>query len=326
MNQGVRVPVESAEAEKQSLQRAGELKDGLRPLHEQDYVVFPVTSSYDGSTVERDFPSYDTTPSFREKARELLSGEEMKSLISSYDIIGRIALIQIRTELEHKEVELAKALLDANPQVDTVRKRSEARTGKYRLRSTTYLAGEETSMTTHTEHGVTLQVDVDTVYFSPRLSRERARIATLVEPEESVLVMFSGCAPYPCVIAQEAAPERVTGVEWNEAGHRLGLRNVEENGFGDIITLCNGDVRRVVPDLGVFDRVIMPAPHSADGYLDLLGEVLRREGSAHVYRFEESPSEDWIDVEDREVTVHNIEHCGDRSPSEARVCYDIVMD
>ncbi len=45
--------------------------------------------------------------------------------------------------------------------------------GDFRLGNLRHLAGEERTITIHRENGLRLRVDVETCYFSPRLSTER---------------------------------------------------------------------------------------------------------------------------------------------------------
>jgi tRNA (guanine37-N1)-methyltransferase len=321
MERGVRIPKQRAEAAKNELQDDGVLDTSLQPVTQQDHIVFPVTDDYKGETVEASFESFTTTTTFREAVTPFLTDEEQEVFIHSYDSVGSIAIIQVPDELAEKEDAIGQALLDAQPSIRTVRSRNTERGGQQRLRTTKHLAGEDTTKTVHVEHGVELVVDVDAVYFSPRLSTERARIANMVGAGEDVLVMFSGCAPYPCVIAEKSEAASITGVEINDAGHRLGVENVGRNGFENRVSLHQGDVADVVPGLGVFDRVVMPAPHNATDYVDLGKRVVRDQGVLHVYAFVKNGDHKTFD----ELSVENTVVCGDRSPSEQRVCYDVVL-
>lgn len=328
MRWGRRVPQTKAEETKRKLQDKNLLHHEYKPIHEDNTVIFPVRQGYDGPAVKREFERFAKTPSFEEQAASILDDDELDDFISSYDIIGDIALIQVPDSLLHRADQLGEALLEAHQHISTVRRRNTARTGKYRLRQTDYVAGEKKTKTTHTEHGVDLTVDIDDVYFSPRLSTERRRIADLVEDGEDVLVMFGGCAPYACVIAAHAKPSSIVSVEWNPAGHALAEDNVDQNNVDDIVRCVNGDVDRVVPRLNRFDRVIMPAPHNAADHTSLLNGALKDTGKAHVYRFQEgnATQTEWLSDISGEITVPHIEHCGDKNPALSRVCYDLYID
>lgn len=322
MVKGVQTQPREAEAVRQRLLRDGVLHEEYKPRRDDDTVVFPVKDDYDGDTIDCDFERFKSTPSFKDAVEDMLTGAERDAFIHSYDVIGDIAIIQVPDVLEGKAGRIAERLLASKPNVNTVRRRSEERSGTFRLRETAHLAGVDKTQTTHVEHGVRISVDVNDVYFSPRLSTERGRIAGLVEDGERVLVMFSGCAPYPCVIAELAAPDLVVGVELNPAAHRHAVQSVDQNGFGDVIDLYQGDVDDVVPDLGVFDRVVMPAPHDALRHVSLLeGSVA--DGRAHIYSFVNTGRLASGDLgSDLPGEGVRTVRCGDRSPSETRVCFD----
>jgi tRNA (guanine37-N1)-methyltransferase len=64
------------------------------------------------------------------------------------------------------------------------------------------LAGKNTKEAVHGENGVQMKVNLEQTYFSAKSAHERLRIAQLVKPGEEILVMFSGVAPYPLVLAK----------------------------------------------------------------------------------------------------------------------------
>ena len=73
-----------------------------------------------------------------------------------------------------------------------------------------------------------------------------------------MLVMFSGCAPYPIVIAKNAKPAEIAAVELNPVAYDYAVENVKLNKANNV-TLFEGDVNEVVPILHKkFDRILMP--------------------------------------------------------------------
>ena len=128
--------------------------------------------------------------------KKLLAGKltkkELNMLRASFDVIGTIAVIEIPRELVKKQKIIAAAVLSLNPYIKTVAKKSGAHTGKYRRQKLVILAGEKTKITEHKESGLRMRLNVETCYFSPRLVTERMRIASLVQFNEKILVMFSG--------------------------------------------------------------------------------------------------------------------------------------
>jgi tRNA (guanine37-N1)-methyltransferase len=184
-------------------------------------------------------------------------------------VVGSIAILEIPSELVKKEKVIAETVLEMHKNIKTVLKKAAIHSGTYRTQKMKVLAGKRTKETEYKENNIRLMLNVEKVYFSPRLGTERLRITNLIKKGESVLVMFSGCAPYPCVIAKNAKPKEVYGVEINPHAHKYGEENIKLNKLADVI-LFKGDVRKIVPKIKKkFDRILMPLPKSAETFLDV---------------------------------------------------------
>ncbi len=187
----------------------------------------------------------------------------------SYDLIGTIAIVEIKPELKKYERAIAKAIMEIHKPIKTVLKKASAMEGKYRVRSVKILAGEKTTVTTYREHGCLIKLDVAKVYFSVRLSHERERISSFVHEKENVLVMFAGVGPFALVIAKKHKGARVAGVELNPTAVRYFKENIKLNKLHNCEAI-KGDVKKIIPTrfANFADRVIMPLPHSAETFLD----------------------------------------------------------
>jgi len=259
-----------------------------------------------------------------------LSKEELALLRRAFDIVGSIAILEIPPELENKERLLAENVLKFQKNVKTVVKKAGIHETEFRTQPMQYLAGVDTKETVHKESGVLLKLDIEKVYFSPRLSAERERIAKQVRPGEYVLVMFSGCAPYPCVIAKNSQAKEILGIELNPVGHKYGLENIRLNKIKNV-TLINDDVKSAVAKLGrKFDRIAMPLPKSAGDFLDSAFSSAKKGTIIHFYAFEEEGN---FDVAKKRIMdacrKHNLKceilktvKCGQQSPSTFRICVD----
>ena len=267
----------------------------------------------------------------REALAHKLSKAELGFLKAAFDTVGSIAIIEIPPEIRKREKLIAETLLGLQKNIKTVVKKVGIHSGEFRLQKVRIIAGERTKETEHKEHNVHLLLHIEKVYFSPRLSTERGRILELVKPGESVLVMFSGCAPYPCVIAKNTQAKEVYGVEINPAGHEYGLKNVALNKLRNV-KLFLGDVRKVVPRLHKkFDRVLMPLPRSAETFLDIALGAVKKGGVVHFYDFlHESEMPDAAlqkirkacDSSRRRCTIIKWTKCGQYSPGRFRICVD----
>lgn len=264
----------------------------------------------------------------------ILPADELSLLVRSYDMIGDIAVVIIPPPLLHHEKLIGDTILSMNKRIRVVARRAGHHGGEYRTRPLTVISGEQRLTTIHREFGVSLELDLSVIYFSPRSGNERKRIVDQVSRREEIMVMFSGAAPYPLQLARHSPAATVVGVEKNSAAHRYGLINVRKNKAQDVVSLICGDVIHVVPELDrSFDRVIMPLPGTARQYLDMALEHLRPSGRLHLYEFQ--PRGQFAESETvvsnaaramgRCVLDSAVIVCGHNSPSSYRICVDATI-
>ncbi|MBN2112320.1 class I SAM-dependent methyltransferase family protein, partial [Candidatus Woesearchaeota archaeon] len=194
--------------------------------------------------------------SLKESLKPALTEKELELVPSSFDIVGDIIIFaDFPKELKKKEKPIAEKLLELHKNARVVCKKTAKYSGTYRTPKLKIIAGEKRKETTHKENGVSIKLDVEKCYFSPRSSTERKRIAEQIKENEEILVMFSGVAPYPLVIAKNSNPKSVFGIEINPTAHKYAAENVKKNKLDSKITLFKGDVRKIIPKLGKkFDR------------------------------------------------------------------------
>jgi len=219
----------------------------------------------------------------KEALKEKLTKQELADFVRSYDIVGDIAILEIPKFLEKKETMIAQAILDMIKPVKVVVKKVGRHKGRLRLQRFKILAGEKRKTSFYKESGVRMKLHIEKVYFSPRFGTERLRIAKQIKKGEEILVMFSGCAPFPLVFAKNSGAKEIIGVELNKEGHKMGEENVRLNKFENI-WLYYGDVRNVVPKLKKkFDRICMPLPKGGEDYLDIALGAIKKKGIIHFF-------------------------------------------
>jgi tRNA G37 N-methylase Trm5 len=185
---------------------------------------------------------------FKEEVRKGLNEEELLRLKTAYDAIGDIGILEIDDELRSKEKFIAETLLKCQKNINTVLRKDSAHEGEFRTQKMVWLAGEKKKETIHIENKTRLKLDVEKVYFSPRMSNERIRICKQVKEGERILALFSGCAPYPCVISKNTGAKEITAVEMNPKGHKYAVENIKLNKLKNVYAFC-GDARKVIDDL-----------------------------------------------------------------------------
>lgn len=243
-----------------------------------------------------------STRVFRERKRPQLSMTELlKNEVPLYllahlphavDFVGDIGIVEISKELEPYKNVIGRALLKANKNVRTVLAKAGAVTGTYRLRDYTFVAGERKTTTVHREYGCRFYVDVAKAYFSPRLSFEHSRVASLVKDGEKIVDMFSGVGPFAVMIAKTHPNVKVYAVDVNPDAVSYLERNVRANRVDGRVFPMLGDARRIVSGklIGIADRVIMNLPEKAFEFVDIACRAIKSIGGiVHFYTFTKTP-------------------------------------
>ncbi len=203
------------------------------------------------------------------------------------DILGNIAILKFGREVKFRDKKkFASDFLKKNKNVRTILEKVGKFSGRLRTQKTKWLAGEKTREALYKENSCEFRFNVDTCYFSPRLSSERKEIALSVKKGERVLVMFGGVAPFAIVIAKLAKPARVVSVELGKECNKYALINVKRNKVAGVVDVVQGDVRRVLQKFGEkFDRIVMARPNLKDSFLDVAFSLIKRKGIIHYYGF-----------------------------------------
>lgn len=222
---------------------------------------------------------------WRQAVKPFLTDEELIHFVGGFDVLGSTAIIEVRSELEEKKVELAKKLLELHPQLKTILRKKSAMQGEYRIREFEFVAGENTTLVDYYENNCCFKFDLARTYFSPRLATERTRIAELVQDGEKVLVLFAGIGPFPIIIAK-AKKAQCIGVELNPYAEENMRENIVLNKVGGRVTSVCADARKFLPEKKEWaDRVVMPLPHTGADFLDDVVPNQKKGCIIHFYGF-----------------------------------------
>ena len=205
----------------------------------------------------------------------------------AFDILGNIAVVRFPKEFKQKDKKrFTEKLLKEQKSVKTVLEKQGRIKGRLRKISTKYLAGEKTKEVLYKENGCVFRFNIDSTYFSPRLSNERKEIASKIKKGENVLVMFAGVAPFSIIIAKNSKAERVFSNELNREANKYAKLNIELNKLKDKVELVSGDIKRVIGSSvdtqgcapknslqeflqgAKFDVIVMPRPQLRDSFLE----------------------------------------------------------
>jgi tRNA (guanine37-N1)-methyltransferase len=252
---GLKVPTSHGEKVRQLLIQKNLLIKNMKIKTDSQYVYFPV---------KEPIPGYESVDC--EFEQRIPHPPSLKSVgLSRFDIIGDIAVVEIPDHLQKKKEEIARILLARNPIHTVVEKTTEV-SGQFRIRKHSHILGEKKFHTIHTEYGLSLHVNINEVYFNPRLATERMRITKKITAGERIIDMFCGVGPFSIMISRHTQADEIYAIDINPRAIEYLKENVTLNKCENIVPIC-GDAREEVPLIGKVDRIIMNLPHSAFEYL-----------------------------------------------------------
>jgi tRNA (guanine37-N1)-methyltransferase len=212
----------------------------------------------------------------------------LSSLPRAIDFVGDIAIVEIPQELDTHKSMIGEAILETHKNVRTALAKASAVSGTYRLRGFSVIAGEPKTETIHKEHGCQYYIDLAKAYFSPRLSYEHNRVASLVDEGETVVDLFAGVGPFAVQIAKTHENVKVYAVDVNPDAIEFLKRNIRLNRVEGKVYPILGDAKQIVRERlsGVADRVIMNLPEKAIEFVDAACETTKPSGGmVHFYSF-----------------------------------------
>ena len=212
----------------------------------------------------------------------------LASLPHSFDVIGEIATIDIPRELVQFSSIIGEGVMEMDPHLRLVLRKSGEVAGTFRTRRLEAIAGSGGTETMHREFSCLFQLDVAKVYFNPRLSHERLRVARQVNGNECVLDMFAGVGPYSILIAKTREDCEVCSIDINPEAFRYLKQNIMLNQVADRVIPLFGNARQLVEKglRGTANRVIMNLPSDSSHFLEVALQALKTQGGViHYYTF-----------------------------------------
>ncbi|MBM3895889.1 MAG: class I SAM-dependent methyltransferase family protein [Thaumarchaeota archaeon] len=214
----------------------------------------------------------------------VLSEKESEEIFSAFDQIGDIIIVRIPDSLLGKKEIIGKTLLEQIKNANTVFYQSSPVEGDFRIRDLEILAGENKTQTEYKEFGCRFLVDVEKVFFSPRLSTERNRIADLVKDGETVINMFGGIGMFS-IMAAKKKKCTVYNIDINPDAARLCEKNISLNKLAGNVISLHGDASQIIKEKieGKGDRVLMLLPERSDEFLDSAIAAAKKNAIIHYY-------------------------------------------
>jgi tRNA (guanine37-N1)-methyltransferase len=322
-------PRRDAERLRHWLLENGVLRTDLNIQHDDQFVYLPILeeATIDNvETADKDFKVRKPQEQWHQKIADVLPNT---ASLTSFDVIGDIAIVRIPPELESYREDIANTILATHRSIKVVCNDLGVKED-FRVRDLQIIGGEDRTHTTHVEHGVYIELDIARVYFSPRLAAERKRIADQVQADQTVIDMFTGVAPFPLVIAASIESSHITAIDMNPVAVHYARRNVQRNKFFHRINVLQGDAIQILPNLEKADHVIMNLPHSAADYII---PAMQHGCMIHYYEIlhEDSISDriSWLHAQGellgKEVTIKNWRKIGAYSPRKIKIAIDLLI-
>lgn len=265
--QCIRVPRTEGESTRKRLIELHNLNNDLKIKTAGEYLLIPISRPIEG---------------FGELGTEFFEKSGHESPIPhapvAYELIGDIAIID---QHEDNPLEMANFLLK-HKNIRTIFQAKSAISGEYRTREVLFIKGEKKTETIHRENGCRYLLDIADVYFTPRLSTERMRIASQIRNGDKVIDMFAGIGPYSILIAKRVPSSHVLAIDKNPVAIKYLQKNAMLNKIKNI-EIRQGDARDEAKGIIDADHIIMNLPHSGTMFLDCAFRIIKKGGIIHFY-------------------------------------------
>ena len=211
----------------------------------------------------------------------------MKKIPAAFEIIGSREKAVAIAEFHAGRKRAAQLIMQQHRNVKSVLEKASPRLGVHRVRRYKWVAGSRNTEVVHKESGCLFAIDPRKVYFSPRESTERLRIAQMVKNNEDVMVFFAGAGPFAIVIAKKSEPRSVAGIEINPDAVEYFKKNVILNKLNNVAAIHGSVKREAKKFYGKCDRILMPLPEKAVDYAEDAMKCAKKGGTVHLYCFSE---------------------------------------
>jgi len=257
----------------------------------------------------------------------------------AFDVLGNIALVNFNdgTSLRDKKI-FADKILKENNAIKTVLEKKGKVKGRLRKIETIHISGDKTKEVLYRENGCSFRFNIDTTYFSPRLSGERKDVSSKIKKDDEVLVMFAGVAPFSIVIAKNKNVKKVYSNEINREANKYAKLNIELNNLKSKVELVNGDIKKVAENLRKekkkFDVIVMPRPNLKESFLKYAFDLSKKGTRIFYYGFCRVGEEKLIIAEikaeakkaKKKVRIIRKKKAGEIAPYKIRLRVDLVVE
>ncbi len=318
----VRVEKKHGEKVRAILREHALLSTEARVVSEGDFLFFPLS----GKPSDEIMRILDRAVFMR---RMFEVSEEASVMRIPYEIIGDIAVLQLSDSYASDSIsddseisisddskisisEMAAEIMRRHKHVKVVAMKVSGVEGVFRRRNLRIIAGEQRTETVHRENGCRFKLDIERVYFNPKLATERARIASAVASTaaaegERIIDMFAGVGCFSIQIAKCSPKSIIIAIDINPDAIFYLRENMKLNKVSNIVAI-NENVSNIYNQFENFaDRIIMNLPKESHTFLKEAVTMLKERGIIHYYTIESAYTEDRAMRGRKEVAIRRAE-------------------
>ena len=289
----LQIPIKQAETIRKQLLSNNILRTDLKIEKDKKFIYLPIQIDHESINQFKDRFQIITT-TFEKQTEKIHDYKELlniptslqNELPRSFDIIESIIIIRLDEKLKPYEKEIGNALLKTHQHTQSVYSIDPVE-GELRTRSVHHITGKKQTETIHREYNTNFYVDIEKTYFSPRLATERKYIASLVKPDETILDMFTGVAPFPIIISKYSKPKNIIAIDKNEKAIELAKKNIEQNHITIPIQLyCEDAIKSstiIKKQHNHVDRIIMNLPFQSIDFFTYALDCIQKQSKIHIY-------------------------------------------
>ena len=205
-----------------------------------------------------------------------LTPSEFELLPTKWELLGDILILRLPLKLKSYWNKIA-SIYAEQLHARSVLRRFDKIQGVYRQPGVEFLYGDEHTETTHIENKVKFRIDPMQIMFSSGNIDERIRIATLAQPQDTIVDMFGGIGYFSIPLAVHSKPKKIIACELNPVAFEYLNTNIQLNHVGHIIQAILGDNRKMIPE-GIADRIVMGYIKSDDTHRAAAIKILKPMG------------------------------------------------
>lgn len=266
----IRISKKDGENTRRKLIELGAIDKNLKIKQGNGYLLIPVVMEIEGygDIGKADFEILEKEESI----------DELLGFAPAFELIGDIAIIDVNAP----DAQRIADVLIRQKKIKTVLQALSWVSGEYRTRDLSILAGDKRTETVYRENGCRYLLDVARVYFTPRLSTERMRIAGMIKEGDKVVDMFAGVGPFSILIAKKFPSAHVIAIDKNPVAIKYLKENIKLNKVMNV-EVREGDAKEELSGISGADHIIMNLPHSGVEFLDAALSVIKKGGVIHFY-------------------------------------------